>query len=182
MKYFSLLLIAFCLVSCGGSTSVFVDYAEDVDFSKYTTFNFFEPDSGLMEDDDEHVMDAIEDNLIAKGFESQLIAKSSVLFYVDFYDAVSYGNENPYWSGNYSNAPGAYPLDSGTVIVSLTVEFVDGLTNELYWEAVVEKKITNGVPEEKRAQFFKELIDEALAQYPPEQNNQTSESDETEDE
>ncbi len=150
------------LVSACKSTYVAYDYAEDADFAKYISFNFYEPDSGLTDEENESMMDAIQLNLEEKGLVSKLIAKSSIHFEVNFYET------------NVSSVPitvfeatSGIDLTRSNFYMELTIEVADALTNELLWQGVIERRINSGLNEENRDKIFKEMVDEVMATYPP---------------
>lgn len=164
LPIFSLLIFTSCK-----STFVAFDYAEDTDFGKYISFNFYEPDSGLTDEENESMMDAIQLNLEEKGLESKLIAKSSVHFEVNFYET------------NVSSVPislleitSGFDLTRSDFYMELTIEIADALTNELLWQGVIERRINSGLNEENRDKIFKEMVDEVMATYPPKTDETTT--------
>lgn len=158
--FFSVFMLL--LVSSCKSTYIAYDYAKDADFAKYVTFNFYEPSSGLTDQENESMMDEIQNNLEEKGLESKLIAKSSIHFEVAFYET------------NISNVPitifevtSGIDLSRSNFYMELTIEVADALTNELLWQGVIEKRINSGLNEENKDKIFKEMVDEVMATYPP---------------
>lgn len=158
--FFSVFMLL--LVSSCKSTYIAYDYAKDADFAKYVTFNFYEPSSGLTDQENESMMDEIQNNLEEKGLESKLIAKSSIHFEVAFYET------------NVSNVPitifevtSGIDLSRSNFYMELTIEVADALTNELLWQGVIEKRINSGLNEENKDKIFKEMVDEVMATYPP---------------
>ncbi len=157
---FLLILSLFIFTSCK-STYVSFDFAEGVDFTKYQSFNFYEPDSGLSDEENESMMDAIQYNLESKGLVSELIAKSSINFYANFYESTT--GQAPMMKIGV----GGTDVTRMDFYMELTVEIVDALTNELLWQGVVEKRINRGLNEENRDEIFTRMVDEVLASYPP---------------
>lgn len=158
--FFSVFMLL--LVSSCKSTYIAYDYAKDADFAKYVTFNFYEPSSGLTDQENESMMDEIQNNLEEKGLESKLIAKSSIHFEVAFYET------------NVSNVPitifevtSGIDLSRSNFYMELTIEVADALTNKLLWQGVIEKRINSGLNEENKDKIFKEMVDEVMATYPP---------------
>lgn len=158
--FFSVFMLL--LVSSCKSTYIAYDYAKDADFAKYVSFNFYEPSSGLTDQENESMMDEIQNNLEEKGLESKLIAKSSIHFEVAFYET------------NVSNVPitifevtSGIDLSRSNFYMELTIEVADALTNELLWQGVIEKRINSGLNEENKDKIFKEMVDEVMATYPP---------------
>ena len=57
-------------------------------------------------------------------------------------------------------------------MISLTINFADALTDELFWQAVIEAEYdTKMKPDEKKV-FYQKLIKEALANYPPDKEEE----------
>lgn len=169
MKSTSLILVLIFFVSCK-SSKTFVDFDEGVDFTKYSTFNFYQPDSGLSEEEDDIVLDAIEQNLTSKGLESTVIAKSSVNFYVEYYrqlSSTSMGVGLGIYGGAGGGAIGTEAPQGTKPVIALTIEIADALTNELIWQGVVERKMKSSFTEEQMAEFLTETVSMALENYPP---------------
>ncbi len=168
MKSISFFIFLFILASCS-SSKVFVDYDESIDFTKYSTFNFYQPDSGLSEEDD-IVLDAIEEDLTSKGLKSTVIAKSSINFYVEYYkqlSSTSVGVGLGVYGGAGGGAIGTEAPQGSKPVIALTVEVADALTNELVWQGVVERRMKTGFTEEQMEEFLRETVIMALENYPP---------------
>ena len=169
MKSFSLILLLAVLVSCK-SSKTFVDYDESIDFTKYSTFNFYQPDSGLSEEEDDVVLEAIEEDLTSKGLQSTVIAKSSVNFYVEYYQqlsSTSMGVGLGVYGGAGGGAIGTEAPQGNRPVIALTIEVADALTNELIWQGVVERRMKANFTEEQMADFLRETAIMALESYPP---------------
>lgn len=182
MKSTSLFIFIVLFVSCKSSKS-FVDYDESIDFTKYSTFNFYNPDSGLTPEEDEVVLDAIEENLTEKGLTSTVIAKSSINFYVEYYQqlsSTSMGAGLGIYGGTGGGAIGTEAPQGNKPVIALTIEVADALTNELIWQAVVERRMKTSFDEEQMHQFLVETVQMALENYPP--KTQASEEQEASDE
>lgn len=139
----------------------YVDYDEKVDFTEYNSFNFYATETILNPAEEDILMLLIENNLRSKGFNSSVFSKFSLDFYVEFFEvgnsAVS-ANDNSSFSNNVN-------------YVSITINFSDTLTNELFWQAVVERRTTRYISKEKKFKYFRELVNEALEQYPPKEED-----------
>jgi len=169
MKSASLIIFIALLVSCK-SSKTFVDYDENIDFTKYSTFNFYQPDSGLSEEEDNIVLDAIEEDLTSKGLQSTVIAKSSVNFYVEYYrqlSSTSMGVGLGVYGGAGGGAIGTEAPQGNRPVIALTIEIADALTNELIWQGVVERKMKSNFTEEQMTDFLRETAVMALENYPP---------------
>jgi hypothetical protein len=62
---------------------------------------------------------------------------------------------------------GGIPIENNTMILEVTIDFIDVTEDSLIWQAVVESKFNaNASPEQRRAMFDK-IVDKALEGYPP---------------
>ena len=154
------------LFSCG--PKVYIDYDTEANFEKYQSYNFYDPsNSGLNELDNERVMSAIEKQLDSIDREQKLIPDFSIEFFVEKYVKNQPHNVGVSLGGGVGGVGGSIPVNSEKEMISLTVNFADALTDELFWQAVVEAEYdTKMKPDEKKV-FYQKLIKEALANYPP---------------
>lgn len=165
---FSLLLVSLILLSCT-SPRVLTDYAPDADFDNYKSFAFYAVDSsGLAELDEDRVYLAIKDTLIAKGFEKKLIPDFKVNFYADVFDKVSNSNFGIGFGGYAGSVGGMISPQVPKRTIALTIEFADGLTNDLFWQGVVEASFEENLQGKEREAFFNRLVGKVLEKYPPE--------------
>ena len=63
---------------------------------------------------------------------------------------------------------GNVPVGGQKLYISITVNFIDSKTDELFWQAVVEGSLTNKLRPQERADFLHKLAKKALSKYPPE--------------
>ncbi|WP_127845106.1 DUF4136 domain-containing protein [Psychroflexus aestuariivivens] len=170
MKYFFSLLILSIFLSCN-TPMVFVDYNESANFEKYDSFDFYAiENSGLSRLDEDRVYNSIKDSLQAKGFKQKLIPKFKVNFYAEVFEEAS-GNNVNIGIGTFGGGIGVSAPQSGKRKIALTIEFADGLTNDLFWQAVVEASFDENLKGKAREEFFNNLVSEALEEYPPELEN-----------
>ncbi|GGE37433.1 DUF4136 domain-containing protein [Psychroflexus planctonicus] len=155
-KIVFLLAVASLLFACSAPIA-YVDYDEQVNFDEYTSYNFFAPETILNVAEEDTIMGFIENNLQAKGIESKVISKFSVDFYVDFFDV-----ENP-----IVTSEGYAMFNNDVPYMALTISFADALTSELFWQAVVERRVPRYMSKEERIEYYKELVKTALEKYPP---------------
>ncbi|SDG55326.1 DUF4136 domain-containing protein [Psychroflexus sediminis] len=164
---FSVFLISIILFSCS-SPKVFTDYASDVEFDEYKSFAFYAVNnSGLAKLDEDRVFLAIEDTLIAKGFEKKLIPDFKINFYAEVFNRVSNSNFGIGVGGSAGGVNGVISPQPERSI-ALTIEFADGLTNNLFWQGVVEANFDENLQGKERREFFRMLVGKVLEKYPPE--------------
>ena len=166
MRRFFIFSLLITLVSCG--PKVYIDYDTKTDFEEYETYNFYDPsNSGLNELDNERVMDAIENELDSLGKEPKVIPDFSIEFYAELFV-----ENQPHNVGlSFGGIGGTIPANYEKEMISLTINFADALTDELFWQAVIEEEFDKEMTPEERKQFFKELVKEALSKYPPDEIN-----------
>lgn len=165
---FNILLVSVILFSCT-SPKVFTDYASDVEFDDYKSFAFYAiNNSGLARLDEDRVYFAIEDTLTAKGFEKKIIPDFKVNFYAEVFNQTSNSNFGVGIGGYSGGVSGSISPQSVKRNIALTIEFADGLTNNLFWQGVVEARFDENLKGEEREEFFKILVGKVLETYPPE--------------
>ena len=170
-KLIVLSIISVLLLSCGGP-KVFYDYDQTIDFNNYQSFSFYKDmQTGLRPLDQERVREAINNQLKTQGFTNTENPDFKVNFYADFYNersnstiGIGVGGGGGHVGGGVS---GGIPIGGTKTFISLTVEFVEADSNELYWQAVIESPFNNNTQPEERTAFFDKIIKKALESYPP---------------
>ena len=160
---FGLVLI---LSSCG--PKVYIDYDTESNFEKYQSYNFYDPsNSGLNELDNERVMSAVEEQLDSINRKQKLIPDFSIEFFVRKYVKNQPHNVGVSLGGGVGGIGGSVPVNSKKEMISLTINFADALTDELFWQAVIEAEYNTDMKPQEKKVFYKNLVKEALANYPP---------------
>ena len=156
----------FILISCG--PKVYIDYDTNTDFEEYKAYNFYDPsNSGLNELDNKRIMDAIEIQLDSLKKEQKVIPDFSIEFFVDKFVKNQPHNVGVSLGGGVGGLGGSVPVNSKKEMIALTINFADALTDELFWQVVVEAEFdTEMKPHEKKA-YYRDLVREALSKYPP---------------
>jgi hypothetical protein len=164
----SILLISIILFSCN-TPKVFTDYASDVDFDQYKSFAFYAiENSGLARLDEDRIYETLQDSLSAKGFEEKLIPDFKVNFYAEVFNQTSNSNFGIGIGGYNGGIGGSISPQNSKRTIALTVEFADGLTNNLFWQGVVEARFNENLKGKEREEFFEILVGKVLEKYPPE--------------
>jgi hypothetical protein len=166
--YYSLIAVLLILTSCS-APKVFTDYASDVDFTEYKTFNFYAiENSGLAPLDEDRVFASIIDTLTSQGFQEKLIPDFKVNFYAEVYDVTSNSNFGIGIGGYSGGVGGSINPQITNRNIALTIEFADGLTNDLFWQGVVEARFKENLKGKAREKFLQSLVGKVLEKYPPE--------------
>ncbi len=176
MLKFSLLAVTLILITAGcSSVSVTSDYDLYADFNKYKTFYIYtgELKGSKLESVPlvkKRVLDAIESELLKKGFTKQDSTKADMTVFAqantsEKMNVSSYGYSYGYGWGPY---PYGRNIDiSYYTQGSLIIDFVDNKKNELIWRGIGTAVIQDrGTPEE-REKFINDAITKILDQYPP---------------
>jgi len=176
-KSIFLLLSAFILSSCN-TVRVVTDYDSKVDFKAYKTFAFYKPEidkTKISDLDKKRILRAIELALFAKGFTKSdspdmlvgIFAKSREKVNVS-QNNVGFGwGWNPWMMNNMNANVNVSQYSEGT----LFIDFIDKAKKELIWQGIGTGalRIQNRERKEKR---IKEFVNEIIAKFPPEVNNQ----------
>ena len=172
MKNLIFLCALALLMSCS-STKVFMDYDKDTDFKAYQTYNYFLVEkTGLSELDEKRVIEALDSILPQKGYSKKTIPDFNINFYVETYTVNSQSSIGVGLGGGGGRVgggvSGGIPINTSKDMIAFTLEFIDALNKELYWQAVVETKLKNKQNPTERQAFFNMVIQKALEKYPPE--------------
>lgn len=167
---FLTIILVIILASCG--PKVYIDYDSEVDFEKYQTFNFYDPsNSGLNELDNNRLIDAIKTQLDSLDKKPKLIPDFSIEFFAENYMLNQSHNVGISVGGGVGGIGGGIPVNTKEEMLSLTINFADALTDELFWQAVVEAEYDTDMKPEEKKLYFQELVREALSYYPPKQDD-----------
>ena len=170
MKYFAIALIALFAVSCG--TSVGVDYDKEVDFSQYTTYNFFPTiQSGLNDLDDKRIMQATDSVLQAQGF----VKSESPQLYINFYAKQNLRNSRNTigigvggGGGNVGvGVSGGIPIGGRIYEQAITMDFIDVSNDDLVWQAIAETELKEKAKPLQKKKHYEEVVSKILKKYPP---------------
>ena len=171
MKFLRILLLSVLVTSCG-SVRVNYDYEPTTNFSQYKTYNYFsDMQMGMSELDAKRFLDILDAQLKQKGLE----LSATPDFFIDI---KSSEYQNPQRSavgvgvgGTGRNVGGGIsiglPVGQSNVNRQITIDFVDGNKNGLFWQAVTESSFNPKATPEKREIILKQVITKALEGFPP---------------
>ena len=172
MKLIKLLFVCAIFSSCNSTRAIY-DYDDSVNFNQFKTYQFF-PDfqSGLSQLDETRLVTSLEAEMKEQGLTKSETSDIYVNVYSREYidqNRSSLGVGIGGGGGNLGvGVSGGIPLENNSVILELTVDFIDVNKDSLIWQAIVETKFnSNASPEERRAVFSK-MVKKALEAYPPE--------------
>lgn len=160
------------LISCGG-IQVYTDYDETLNYDQFHSYNFYKNlETNLDQLDEKRVVEALKGELKQKEFYlDSLQPDFRINVYSDQYKknkqhniGINIGTYGRHVGGSIGSG---IPIRSSEQIISLTIEFADGKTNELFWQGVTESPISPNIRPEERSDLFKKMIKKVLKKYPP---------------
>ncbi len=170
MKALSLIFISLLLISCGATVAV--DYDNETDFQKFTSYNYFpDLDSGLSELDNGRIMQITDSLLQGRGF----IKSGTPNFLINFFAQESVSNSRNTigigiggGGGNVGvGVGGGIPIGGRVVNQQLTMDFIDAENDALFWKAVAEGERKEKASPTQKDNYYINLIQKMLKKYPP---------------
>lgn len=174
MKYFSILMVFFFIVSCA-PVKVNYDFEKNTDFNSYKTYNYYANlNTGLSELDTKRLLDALDEALAANGYA---LAENPD-FYIDIksneYQEQSRNNVGVGVGGTGRNIGGGIsigiPVGQNKINRQIVFEFVDENKTGLFWQATSESSFSPNASPEKREALFTAIVTKVLEGFPPETN------------
>jgi hypothetical protein len=170
MRNIFFLLLGSLLLSCGATVGV--DYDEAIDFSTYTTYDFYPSiDSGLSDLDDKRVMKVADSLLQERGFVKSETPQLYVNFFANEYLSDSANTLGIGIGGGGGNvgvgAGGGIPIGGRVINQQLTFDFIDVAKDDLVWQAVAEDEYKEKASPAKKARYYWGLLAKILKEYPP---------------
>ncbi|MGB0879429.1 MAG: DUF4136 domain-containing protein [Polaribacter sp.] len=159
------------LMSCS-SSKVITDYDIETDFSKFTTFEFYE-DNGdsLNELDVKRITSAIQQQLEIVGFEKEIEPH----FFI-YFDAKTSEKQNNNTIGigiggggrnGGIGISGGIPIGSKKLNEEINIKFIEATSNELFWEGSLISTIKTKRTPKERTLYLQEVIKKIISKYPP---------------
>lgn len=172
MKRIAFLFAVTFLFSCN-AIKVNYDYDKAVDFSNYTTYNYY-PDmqTGLSELDTKRLLDAVDAEMKAKGIQLTgepdfFINIESNSFQKPRNNSVGVG-----LGGGGRNVGGGLsvgiPVGGPKIERQIRFDFVDNENDRLFWQAESQSPFKENVSPEARDENLRNLAAKVFEKYPPE--------------
>lgn len=172
MKYILTFFVLILIYSCG--TNVGYDFDTEKDFSRYTTYDFYNPlSSGLNGLDEKRIVKITDSLLVSKG----MVRSENPQILINFYSSEFISNSrNSIGIGMGSvgrnssvGISGGIPIGGKEVNQQLTVDFIDAHLDALIWQAKAEGRFKeNSNPEQKQIYYISTLT-KVFSKYPPKQ-------------
>ncbi|WP_046758809.1 DUF4136 domain-containing protein [Kordia jejudonensis] len=170
MKYLGMICLLILVVGCSAPKVVY-DYDEKLDFSVYTSYNFFpEMETGLNELDTKRLLRQTDSILQSRGF----VKNETPDFYVNIMVSAFESDQN---SAVGVGVGGGGRGVGGGISIGLPVgsklnqqlifDFVDVQKDELFWQAVAEGYYQENATPQARTNYFRTILLKVLEKYPP---------------
>ncbi len=166
MKKIQILILALLLTSCG--VTVNYDYEKNTDFTQYKTYHYFDNmQTGLSELDAKRFFTILDSELQSKGF----IKSETPDFIIDV-KSETYLNPQSSSVGMGVGSGGGgvsvgIPIGQGSVTRQIILDFVDGETQQLFWQGVSREPSSPANTPEARTEQFQTVVVKLLEKYPP---------------
>lgn len=172
MRVWLFMILLLILISCN-AVRVNYDYDKDVNFSKYTTYNYFsDMETGLSGLDEKRLLNILDSTLQAKGYllveePDFLINILSSEFQRSPNNAVGVGV-----GGTGRNVGGGLsvgiPVGNSGITRSIQFDFVDNDKDALFWQANSESGFRDNASPSVRKERLLRVVAKVFAKFPPE--------------
>ncbi|MGM5470512.1 DUF4136 domain-containing protein [Flavobacteriaceae bacterium LMO-SS05] len=171
MKNLVLILILLSITSCA-PIRVSYDYEKGTDFSKYKSYNYYSDlNSGLSELDTKRLLDALDQNLQAKG----LSLSETPDFFIDIKSSTYQENQSSSVGVGLGGGGGhvgggvsiGIPIGQANINRQIQFDFVNENANGLFWQAVSESSFNPNATPEKREAVLQAIVAKVLVGFPP---------------
>ncbi len=159
------------LFSCN-AIQVNYDYDKEVDFSNYTTYNYY-PDlqTGLSELDTKRLLDAVDAEMEAKGIQLTEEPDFFINIESNSFEKPRNNSVGVGLGGGGGNVGGGVsvgiPVGRPNMERRIRFDFVDNEKDMLFWQAVSQSTFKENVSPEVRDEKLRALAAKVFAKYPP---------------
>lgn len=173
---FKRILILFLFIGLLSCKSIYVDYDTQEDFSKYSTYNYYEGlDSGLEEFDESRVKRAIDNEMRDKGFTKSNEPDVWINFYADksvkvkeSYVGVGIGQQSRNFGFGMNTQ---IPIQRQSQLQDMTIDIIDAKTKALIWQTSSQFKWPKSRDLSIREATYDKNTQKLLKTFPPQTNN-----------
>lgn len=167
------LLSGFFFLACS-TVRVVYDYDQEVDFSAYTTYNYFsDMESSLGPLDEERLLGILDSTLQSRGY--RLVEEPDFLINI----LSSTHRTGPRHSvgvglgGGGGNLGGGIsvgiPVGSPPLQRTIEIDFVDAQRDALFWQAMAEMGYREGEPPWVKEEKLAAMVKKVFSKFPPKQ-------------
>ncbi|MDT7829619.1 DUF4136 domain-containing protein [Pricia sp. S334] len=168
-----LFLFAVGLLCSCNAVKVNYDYDRAVDFSNYTTYNYY-PDlhTGLSELDTKRLLDAVDAEMQAKGIKLTEEPDFFINIESNSYQQPKNSSVGVGLGGTGRQVGGGVsvgiPVGRPDVQRQIRFDFVDNEKDELFWQAESQSTFKENSTPQEREEMLKAVAKKVLEKYPPE--------------
>lgn len=171
MRYLLSLVLVFMLTSCS-SVKVNYDYDKTVDFTSYSTYNYYaDMQSGLSQLEEKRLLRALDSTLTSRGYRLAEEPELFINILSDEYRSAPNNNVGVGIGGGGGNVGGGIsvglPLGGSNMQRSIQFDLVDGQRDALIWQAVAESGLRDNASPSVREAKLRAVVKKVFSKFPP---------------
>lgn len=169
---FPVSMVLILLVTSCTAIRVNYDYDKEVDFSNYTTYNYFsDMDSGLSQLDEKRLVRILDSTLTSRGYRLAEEPEFFINILSNEFRKAPNNSVGVGIGGTGRNVGGGIsvgiPVGSSGVQRSIQFDFVDAQRDALIWQAVAESGYRENASPSVRENNLEALVQKVFSKYPP---------------
>ena len=169
---FPVSMVLILLVASCTTIRVNYDYDKEVDFSNYTTYNYFsDMDSGLSQLDEKRLVRILDSTLTSRGYRLAEEPEFFINILSNEFRKAPNNSVGVGIGGTGRNVGGGIsvgiPVGSSGVQRSIQFDFVDAQRDALIWQAVAESGYRENASPSVRENNLEALVQKVFSKYPP---------------
>ncbi|RPG29130.1 DUF4136 domain-containing protein [Flagellimonas sp.] len=171
MRYLLSIVLVFTLTSCS-SVKVNYDYDKAVDFSNYSTYNYYsDMQSGLNQLDERRLLRALDSTLKSRGYRLTEEPELFINIMSNEYRSAPRNNVGVGIGGGGRNVGGGIsvglPLGGSNLQRSIQFDLVDAQRDALVWKAVAESGLRDNASPSVREDKLRAIVKKVFSKFPP---------------
>ena len=171
MRFPLSLVLLLLVVSCT-TIRVNYDYDKEVDFSNYTTYNYFsDMDSGLSQLDEKRLVRILDSTLTSRGYRLAEEPEFFINILSSEFRKAPNNSVGVGIGGTGRNVGGGIslgiPVGNSGIQRSIQFDFVDAQRDALIWQAVAESGYRENASPSVRENNLRALVKKVFSKYPP---------------
>ena len=171
MRYLLSIVLIVLLASCS-SVKVNYDYDKTVDFSSYSTYNYYsDMQSGLSQLDEKRLLNALDSTLKARGYRLAEEPELFINIMSNEYRSAPNNNVGVGLGGGGRNVGGGIsvglPLGGPNMQRSIQIDLVDAQRDALVWQAVAESGLRENASPSVREDKLRAVVKKVFSKFPP---------------
>ncbi|WP_318312019.1 DUF4136 domain-containing protein [Flagellimonas crocea] len=171
MRYFLSIILVSALMSCS-SVKVNYDYDKTVDFSSYSTYNYYaDMQTGLSQLDEKRLLRALDSTLKSRGYRLAEEPELFINILSDEYRSAPSNNVGVGIGGGGRNVGGGIsvglPLGSPALRRNIQIDLVDAQRDALIWQAIAESGYRENASPSVREDKLRAVVKKVFSKFPP---------------